>query len=60
MSIKQQVEINELRDRVEALERIVNKLNNEPRKVAGVPDPDPDPEPKPKQKKSQKKVEGNE
>ena len=55
MSIKQQVEINELRDRVEALERIVNKLNNEPRKVAGVPDP----EPKPKQKKSQK-VEGNE
>ena len=43
MSIKQQVEINELRGRVEELERIVNRLNDEPRKVAGAPDPDPKP-----------------
>lgn len=56
MSIKQQVEINELRDRVELLERAINKLNETPREVAGVPDPDPKPEPK----KKAKKVEGSE
>ena len=59
MSIKQQVEINELRDKVEALERAMNKLNQTPRTVAGVPDPDAKPEPKPR-KKAAKKVEGSE
>jgi len=38
MSIKQQIEINGLKDRVEALERKMNILNEEPRKVAGKPD----------------------
>ncbi|MBL4891471.1 MAG: hypothetical protein JKX91_06550 [Rhizobiaceae bacterium] len=46
MSIKQQNEINELRERVENLERKMNKVNNEPRTVAGVPDFDPKPVPK--------------
>lgn len=43
MSIKLQNDIKELSARIEKLERIVNKLNPEPRKVAGVPDPDPKP-----------------
>jgi len=41
MSIKLQGEVNDLRARIEKLERICNKLNTEPRKVAGVSDPDP-------------------
>ncbi len=43
MSIKLQNDIKLLQDRIEKLERIVNKLNPEPRKVAGVSDPDPKP-----------------
>jgi hypothetical protein len=43
MSIKQQNEINEIRERLETLERKMNRLNNEPRTVGGVPDPDPKP-----------------
>jgi len=43
MSIKQQQEIKSLQERVDRLESIVNRLNDEPRKVAGVPDPDPKP-----------------
>jgi len=54
MSIKQQNEINELRKRVETLERKMNILNVEPRKVAGVVDRDP-----PK-KRAKPKIEGSE
>ena len=45
MSIRQQNEINELRDKLEALERKMNRMNTEPRTVANVPDFDPVPEP---------------
>lgn len=58
MSIKQAIEIKELRARVEALEGKVNELGLEPRKVAGMPDPDVKPAPKKKQTKA--KVEGSE
>lgn len=50
MSIKQQQEIRELQARLDRVESILNKLNTEPRKVAGVPDPDPKPETKKKGK----------
>jgi hypothetical protein len=43
MSIKIQNDVKALQVRIEALERIVNQLNPEPRKVAGTPDPDPKP-----------------
>lgn len=65
MSIVLQNRINELQDRVEKLERFMNKMNDEPRMVAGAPDPDPKPEPTPAQKKAatkraaNKKVEGD-
>ena len=52
MSIKQQLEINELRERVESVERKMNLLNQEPRTVAGVPDKEEQPEPKKKLKKA--------
>ena len=52
MSIKQQLEINELRERVEAVERKMNLLNQEPRTVAGVPDKEEQSEPKKKLKKA--------
>ena len=45
MSIRQQNEINELREKLEILERKMNRMNTEPRIVAGVPDRDPVPEP---------------
>ena len=40
MSIRLKNEINALSARVELLERAMNKLNPEPRTVAGAPDPD--------------------
>jgi len=43
MSIRQQNEINELREKLETLERKMNRINTEPRQVAGVPDYDPEP-----------------
>jgi hypothetical protein len=52
MSIKQQLEINDLRERVENVERKMNRLNQEPRTVAGVPDIAAKPEPKKKLKKA--------
>jgi len=54
MSIKQQIEINELRDRVDALELKLNIVSDVPRNVGGMPDPDP----KPVQRKRTKKAEG--
>jgi len=45
MSIKQQNEINELREKLETLERKMNRVGTEPRKVAGVEDYDPEPVP---------------
>lgn len=56
MSIALQNEINQLKERVEKLERFMNKRNDEPRKVAGKPDPIEKPAPK---KRTIKKVEGN-
>ena len=50
MSIKQQLEIKELRDRVEGLERKMNRLNQEPRMVGGTPDIIEQTEPKKKLK----------
>ena len=58
MSIKQQIQINELTARVEAMEGKINEMGLEPRKVAGMPDPDVKPAPKKKQTKA--KVEGSE
>ena len=58
MSIKQQIQINELTARVEAMEGKINEMGLEPRKVAGTPDPDVKPAPKKKQTKA--KVEGSE
>lgn len=55
MSIKQQIEINELKARVEAMEGKVNEMGLDHRKVAGTPDPDVKPAPK----KKNAKVEGN-
>ena len=43
MSIKQQQEINALRERMDELERKMNVINTEPRNVAGVPDHDAKP-----------------
>jgi len=56
MSIKQQQEINELRDRVESMEGKISEMGLQPRNVAGTPDPDPEPK---KAKKSKAKVEGS-
>ena len=53
MSIKQQIEIKELRERVDALEMKINLINTTPRTVAGVPDPDPRPAPRKRLKKSE-------
>lgn len=55
MSIKQQNEINELRKRLEILERKMNVLSPEPRKVAGVEDRDP---PRKKPGKPKASIEG--
>lgn len=52
MSIRQQNEINELRERIEKLERFANRHNDEPRTVAGMPDYDNKPEPKKAKKKA--------
>jgi len=41
MSIQLINEVRELRDRVETLERKMNRMGTEPRTVAGVPDPEP-------------------
>lgn len=56
MSIKQQQEINELRDKVERLERVINRAGLEVRTVAGTPDPDALP---PTKKKRNKNPEGS-
>ena len=56
MSIKQQGQIEELRDRVERLERVINRAGLEVRTVAGVPDPDTLPPPK---KNRNKNTEGS-
>jgi hypothetical protein len=50
MSIKLQLEIKELRSKVETLERKMNRLNQDPRMVGGTPDIVEKPEPKKKLK----------
>jgi len=57
MSIRQAQQIKELFEKVENLERAMNKLNQTPRTVAG--EPDPDAKPKVTGKKTAKK-EGDE
>ena len=41
MSIKHQIELNELRGRIEKLEIQMNVMDKTPRTVAGIPDPNP-------------------
>ena len=52
MSIKQQIEIKELRDRVESLERKMNRVSQDPRMIAGSPEVFEKAEPKKKLKKA--------
>ena len=58
MSIKLQKQMNEYEIRLETLERKVNLLNNEPRKIAGTEDRDP--KPKKPGRPQAKKAEGEE
>lgn len=56
MSIKLQNEVKQLTERVEGLERVINRAGLNPmRTVAGASDPDPKPAKTPKAKKAAKK-----